>query len=101
MGKKTTETEYYRLVADNESRRKYFTVNKALTDTRRKNRAELIAKNHLFIDEPIFARELKNKAGNILSKYAIGIQQKTSTTFHIPEDLHLRPSQTTRASVEY
>jgi hypothetical protein len=51
---KTTETEYYRLVADNVARRRYFTdeLSEDLTDNRRKFRAELIKKNALFIDEP-------------------------------------------------
>lgn len=40
---KTTETEYYRFIADNESRRRYFTDYETV-DIRRKHRAELIAK---------------------------------------------------------
>lgn len=70
---KTTETEYFRLVADNEARRRYFTDELQEADVRenrQKQRAELITKNALFIDEPIYARELKDRAENLLGKYA-------------------------------
>ena len=86
---KTTETEYYRLVADNEARRRYFTdeLNEDLTDNRRKFRAELIAKNALFIDEPIYAKELKDKAENLLSKYAMGKLLVAGDNRYLSDDL--------------
>lgn len=83
---KTTETEYYRLIADNESRRRYFTDNET-NDTRRRQRAELIAKNPLFIDEPVFAKELNDKAENIIRKYSVGQLLVTGDNRYLSDDL--------------
>lgn len=83
---KTTETEYYRFIADNESRRRYFTDNET-NDTRRRQRAELIAKNPLFIDETVFAKELNDKAENILSKYSVGQLLVTGDNRYLSDDL--------------
>ena len=86
---KTTETKYYRLVADNEARRRYFTDKSGedLTDDRRKFRAELIAKNSFFIDEPIYAKELKDKADNLLSRYAMGKLLVAGDNRYLSDDL--------------
>ena len=83
---KTTETEYYRLIADNEYRRRYF-IDDETDDTRRKHRAELIAKNPLFIDEPVFAKELNDKAENILSKYSVGKLLVSGDNRYFSDDL--------------
>ena len=83
---KTTETEYYRFVADNEYRRRYF-IDDATDDTRRKHRAELIAKNPLFIDEPIYSKELNDKAENILSKYSVGKLLVSGDNRYLSDDL--------------
>lgn len=86
---KTTETEYYHLIADNEARRRYFTdeLDEDLTDNKRKYRAELIAKNALFIDEPIYAKELKDKAENLLGKYAMGKLLVAGDNRYLSDDL--------------
>ena len=87
---KTTETKYYRLVADNEARRRYFTDElheEDIRDNRRKQRAELIAKNTLFIDEPIYARELKDRAENLLGKYAMGKLLVAGDNRYLSDDL--------------
>ena len=87
---KTTETEYYRLVADNEARRRYFADElheEDVRDTRRKQRAELIIKNALFIDEPIYARELKDRAENLLGKYAMGKLLVAGDNRYLSDDL--------------
>ncbi len=87
---KTTETEYYRLVADNEARRRYFTDElhgEDVRDSRRKQRAELITKNALFIDEPIYARELKDRAENLLGKYAMGKLLIAGDNRYLSDDL--------------
>ena len=86
---KTTETEYYRLVADNAARRRYFTdeLNDDVTDNHRKFRAELIKKNALFIDEPIYARELKDRAENLLGKYAMGKLLVAGDNRYLSDDL--------------
>ncbi len=83
---KTTETEYYRFVADNEYRRRYF-IDDETSDSRRKHRAELIAKNPLFIDEPIFTKELNDKAENILSKYSVGKLLVSGDNRYLSDDL--------------
>ena len=86
---KTTETKYYNLIADNEARRRYFTdeLDEDLADNRRKYRAELIAKNALFIDEPIYAKELKDKAENLLGKYAMGKLLVAGDNRYLSDDL--------------
>lgn len=83
---KTTETEYYRFIADNEYRRRYFTDNET-EDVRRKQRAELISKNPLFIDEPVFAKELNDKAENIIRKYSVGQLLVTGDNRYLSDDL--------------
>lgn len=86
---KTTETKYYHLIADNEARRRYFTdeLDEDLADNRRKYRAELIAKNALFIDEPIYAKELKDKAENLLGRYAMGKLLVAGDNRYLSDDL--------------
>lgn len=83
---KTTETEYYLFIADNEYRRRYF-IDDETSDSRRKHRAELIAKNPLFIDEPIFTKELNDKAENILSKYSVGKLLISGDNRYLSDDL--------------
>ena len=87
---KTTEVAYYRLVADNGARRKYFLdelQDVEVATERRQYRAELIAKNGMFIDEPIFAKELSDRAENILSKYAVGKLLVTGDNRYLSDDL--------------
>ena len=87
---KTTEVAYYRLVADNGARRKYFLddlQDVEVATKRRQYRAELIAKNGMFIDEPIFAKELTDRAENILSKYAVGKLLVTGDNRYLSDDL--------------
>ena len=86
---KTTETKYYHLIADNKARRRYFTdeLGENLTDNKRKFRAELIAKNALFIDEPIYAKELKDKAENLLGRYAMGKLLVAGDNRYLSDDL--------------
>ncbi|MEE0839848.1 MAG: hypothetical protein U0L72_04750, partial [Acutalibacteraceae bacterium] len=86
---KTTETKYYHLIADNEARCRYFTdaLGEDLTDNKRKFRAELISKNALFIDEPIYAKELKDKAENLLGKYAMGKLLVAGDNRYLSDDL--------------
>jgi len=71
---KTTETEYYKLVGDYSVRHEHFL--KALesddVSDRKKIYVKIIEKNSMFINEPLFAKELSDKAKNILNKYAVG-----------------------------
>ena len=87
---KTTETEYYRLVADNEARRRYFTnelIDGDWVSNRRRQRAELITKNPLFINEPIYAKELNDRAANLLGKYAMGKLLVAGDNRYLSDDL--------------
>ena len=71
---KYTEISYYRLADDPEYRKKYFldALNRWNTGSENILLAKILKKNPLFINEPIYANELENKAQNILKKYAIG-----------------------------
>ena len=87
---KTTEVAYYRLVADNGARRKYFLddlQDVEVATERRQHRAKLLEKNKMFIDEPIFAKELSDHAENILSKYAVGKLLVTGDNRYLSDDL--------------
>lgn len=71
---KETEAAYYRLAADSASRKEYFTdvLNRSDADKRSILLAKILEKNPLFINEPIYAKELENKAQSLLKQYAIG-----------------------------
>ncbi|MDD4415032.1 MAG: hypothetical protein PHR14_10930, partial [Oscillospiraceae bacterium] len=71
---KETETEYYKLAADPASRKEYFTnvLNRSEADKRSVLLAKILEKNPLFINEPIYTKELENKAQSLLKQYAIG-----------------------------
>lgn len=88
---KTTEAEYFKLVGDYGVRRKYFLAeleNDELEETdRRKVYARVIKKNVLFVDEPIFAKELSDKAKNILNKYAVGKLLTSGDNRYLSDDL--------------
>ncbi len=86
---KTTETEYYHLVADYSARCKYFTdeLQDNKDKSRRKYRSKLIAKNALYIDEPIYTKELIDRAENILSKYSLGKLLVKGDNRYLSDDL--------------
>ena len=50
-------------------------------------RAKLLEKNEMFIDEPIFTKELKDRADNILSKYAMGNLLIAGDNRYLSDDL--------------
>jgi len=77
---KTTETAYYNLITDSGNRRKYFTDNQNVY-------ADIISKNGLFVDEPIFSKELADKAENILNKYAVGKLLVSGDNRYLSDDL--------------
>lgn len=70
---KATERAYWDLLGNNHYQQEYyrsFLDNPAYQyDFDRKYRAQLLQKNMLFIDEPIFQKELQSKAASILKKY--------------------------------
>ena len=87
---KTTEVAYYRLVADNGARHRHFTnelEDVEVATERRQHRARLLEKNKMFIDEPIFTKELSDRAENILSKYAMGNLLVAGDNRYLSDDL--------------
>ena len=88
---KATETAYFGYISDNGERRKYFIKDCDRTDLemtdRRKLRAKLIEKNGLYIEESIFAKELKDKAEQTLSKYALGKLLIAGDNRYLSDDL--------------
>ena len=88
---KTTETEYFSLIGDHGSRRDYFIADLEREDlgitVRRRIRAELVKKNGLWVDEPIYAKELEDKAEQILSKYGVGQLLVAGDNRYLSDDL--------------
>ena len=88
---KTTETEYYKLVGDYGVRREHFLdvlQNDEIEETdKKKIYAKIIEKNAMFVDEPIFAKELSDKAKNILNKYAVGKLLVSGDNRYLCDDL--------------
>ena len=88
---KTTETEYYKLVGDYGVRREHFLEvlqNDEIEETdKKKVYAKIIEKNAMFIDEPLFAKELQDKAKNILNKYAVGKLLVSGDNRYLCDDL--------------
>ena len=86
---KTTETEYYKLVGDYGVRRQHFLKNLEIDDESDKKKiyAKIIEKNAMFVDEPIFANELRDKAKNILNKYAVGKLLVSGDNRYLCDDL--------------
>jgi len=88
---KTTETEYFNLIGDYGRRREYFIADLDRDDlgitNRRRIRAELVKKNGLWVDEPIYIKELEDKAAQILSKYSVGQLLVAGDNRYLSDDL--------------
>lgn len=73
---KATEQQYYNLRVDERSRRAYFleTLTKPGISRRSKeyNLASVLRKNPLFLNEPVYTKELEAKAEQVLKDYAVG-----------------------------
>lgn len=73
---KDTEVAYYNLCASREQRLEYFLKILKKPQVFQKSReylmAEVLSKNPLFVNEPVFAKELEDKAEQILKKYSLG-----------------------------
>lgn len=73
---KETETAYYNFCANKEYRHNYFLKHLQKRNISKHNRNNILArilnKNPLFINEPVYAKELENQAERILKKYALG-----------------------------
>ena len=71
---KETETAYYNLCADKEYRLNYFLkyLNRRNRKTKNYRLAAILKSNPLFINEPIYTKELESQSESILKKYALG-----------------------------
>ena len=88
---KTTEAAYYDYVGKLGNRQKHFTDILAdedigITD-KRKQRAEIIEHNPLFMEEAIYAKELSDKAESIRQRYAVGQLLVAGDNRYLSDDL--------------
>ena len=88
---KTTEAVYYDYVGELGNRQKHFTdvlddEDIGITD-KRKQRAEIIEQNPLFMEEAIYAKELSDKAESIRQKYAVGQLLVAGDNRYLSDDL--------------
>ena len=88
---KTTEAAYYDYVGELGNRQKHFTdilddEDIGITD-KRKQRAEIIEQNLLFMEEAIYAKELSDKAERIRQRYAVGQLLVAGDNRYLSDDL--------------
>jgi hypothetical protein len=88
---KTTEAAYYDYVGELGDRQKHFTDIRddediGITD-KRKQRAEIIEQNPLFMEETIYAKELSDKAESVRQKYAVGQLLVAGDNRYLSDDL--------------
>jgi len=88
---KATETAYFNLVGDTGTQRSYYLADLDREDLnrtgRRRLRAELIRKNTLWLNEPIYEKELSDKAEQILSGYSRGQLMISGDNRYLSDDL--------------
>lgn len=88
---KTTEAAYYDYVGELGNRQKHFTDildndDIGITD-KRKQRAEIIKQNPLFMEEAIYAKELSDKAERVRQRYAVGQLLVAGDNRYLSDDL--------------
>lgn len=69
---KETELAYYNLCANKESRLAYFLDKEFARGSREYHLARVLKKNPLFLNEPYFTKQLKDRAEHVLRQYAVG-----------------------------
>ncbi len=86
---KTTETEYYRLVGEYANRREYFLqgIDSFEINDKRRQRAEIVKCNPLFMEEPLYTKELSDSAESIRKKYAVGQLLIAGDNRYLSDDL--------------
>ena len=92
---KATETAYYRLTCEEQERRAYYLSAAELEapkdgDTRRMgrwNRARLLKENPLFLEEPVYAKELEEQAEALLRQYSLGHLRIAGDNRYLSDDL--------------
>lgn len=88
---KTTEAAYYDYVGELGNRQKHFTdilddEDIGVTDKRRQ-RAEIVEQNPLFMEEAIYAKELSDKAKSVRQRYAVGQLLVAGDNRYLSDDL--------------
>lgn len=88
---KTTEAAYYDYVGELGNRQKHFTdiledEDIEITD-KRKQRAEIIEQNPLFMEEAIYAKELSDKVESVKERYAVGQLLVAGDNRYLSDDL--------------
>ena len=88
---KTTEAAYYEYVGEYGDRRQCFSQligseELEVTD-RRRLRAEIINQNPLFLEEPIYKKELSAKAESVRQRYAVGQLLVAGDNRYLSDDL--------------
>ena len=88
---KTTETIYYDYVGELGNRQKHFTdilddEDIGITD-KRKQRAEIIKQNPLFMEESLYTKELSDKAESVKQRYAVGQLLVAGDNRYLSDDL--------------
>ena len=88
---KTTEAAYYDYVGEYGNMQKHFTdilddEDIGITD-KRKQRAEIIEQNPLFMEEAIYAKELSDKAESVRERYAVGQLLVAGDNRYLSDDL--------------
>ena len=88
---KTTEVAYYDYVGELGNRQKYFSEilddeDIGITD-KRKQRAEIIEQNPLFMEEVIYEKELSDKAESVRERYAVGQLLVAGDNRYLSDDL--------------
>ena len=88
---KTTEAAYYGYVGEYSNRRQCFSriigsEELEVTD-RRRQRAEIINQNPLFLEEPIYTKELSAKAESVRQRYAVGQLLVAGDNRYLSDDL--------------
>lgn len=88
---KTTETVYYDYVGELGNRQKHFTdildnEDIGITD-KRKQRAEIIKQNPLFMEESLYTKELSDKSERVKQRYAVGQLLVAGDNRYLSDDL--------------
>ena len=69
---KNTEKTYYRICSDTDYRVRFFTEKEFVPGSRDALLAEILRANPKFIDEPVYANILRQKAYKLIKDYALG-----------------------------
>ncbi|MBO4870121.1 MAG: hypothetical protein J5585_10465 [Clostridia bacterium] len=100
---KTTEVAYYDYCANAEARLSYFLKDlsngELKLNNRRRQRAGLLKKNPLYLEESIFTKELSDNAESVRNKYAVGKLLVAGDTRYLSDDLMRLLSYIVKTSV--